>query len=85
MTILARIVAKDIRSTTAMNMRLYVVETEGMTWSASNARVKNKLLQGKSKIALEDRGRIDYLGKLLEQRDQLAGRWCSGGVDTEHG
>ena len=54
-----------------MILRLHVVETEGMTWSASNARVKNKLLQGQSKIALEDQGRINYLGKLLEQRDQL--------------
>jgi len=58
-TILARIVAKDIRSTTAKNLRLLELETDGMTWSASNPAVKKKLLQNGS------------LGGLLEQRDQL--------------
>ena len=70
-TILARIVAKDIRSTTAKNLRLLEVETDGMTWSASNPAVKKKLLQSKLRVPLEEEWRIKYLGKLLEQRDQL--------------
>ena len=70
-TILARIVAKDIRSTTAKNLRLLEVETDGMTWSASNPAVKKKLLQRKPRVPIEEEWRIKYLGKLLEQRDQL--------------
>ena len=52
--IFARIVAEDIRSSTAKKLRLLKVETEGMTWSASNSRVKDKLLQSKPRVALED-------------------------------
>ena len=54
--IFARIVAKDIRST--KKLRLLEVETEGMIWSASNSRVKEKPLQSKPRVALEDQWRF---------------------------
>ena len=69
--ILARIVAKDIRSTTAKNLRLLEVETEGLTWASSKTNVKGKLLQNKPRIPEQDQWRIQYLGHLLEQRDQM--------------
>ena len=81
--ILARIVAKDIRSTTAKNLRLLEVETEGMTWSTSTSRVKEKLLQSKPRVPQEDHWRMKYLGNLLEQRDQLKYAGLEDGVQVE--
>ena len=81
--ILARIVAKDIRSTTAKNLRLLEVETEGMTWSTSTSRVKEKLLQSKPRVPQEDHWSMKYLGNLLEQRDQLKYAGLEDGVQVE--
>ena len=44
--VLANIVAKDVRTTTARNLRLLEEETEGLTWVASNLRVKDMLMKG---------------------------------------
>ena len=67
--ILARIASKDIRSTTARNLRLLEEETGGMTWSNSKHKIPEWLLQGVPGAPEADEWRITYLGKLLEQRD----------------
>ena len=69
--ILARIASKDIRSTTAKNLRLLEDETGGMTWSANKHKVQERLLQGEPGVPEVDGWRIRYLGSLLEQRDIL--------------
>ena len=65
----ARIASKDIRSTTARNLRLLEEETGGMTWSNSKQKIQEMLLQGVPGAPKADEWRITYLGKLLEQRD----------------
>ena len=69
--ILARLVAKDIRTTTARNLRLLEVETGGGTWATSLTLLKEKLKEQDPVVPLEDRWRVPYLGKLLEERDML--------------
>ena len=69
--VLANIVAKDVRTTTARNLRLLEEETEGLTWVASNLRVKDMLIRGEPKVPESVKWRLPYLGKLLEQRDKL--------------
>ena len=69
--ILARIVAKDIRTTTARNLRFLEEETGGKTWAASSLMVKKALLAGETVVPAEASWRVPYLGKLLEERDRL--------------
>ena len=67
--ILASIVAKDVRTTTARNLRLVEAET-GLTWAAGSPCVKKKLLDNELVVPEPVRWRLSYLGKLLEERDQ---------------
>ena len=67
--ILARIVAKDIRTTTARNLRLVEQETGGLPWSTTSWRIKLKLLECEPSVPREEQWRVQYLGKLLEKRD----------------
>ena len=69
--ILARIVAKDIRTTTARNLRFIEVETGGGTWATSLKILKENLKEKNSVVPAQDRWRVAYLGKLLEERDML--------------
>ena len=69
--ILARVVAKDIRSTTARNLRMLESETGGLTWAASAKKIREELDSRKPAIPAEDIWRVPYLGKLLEERDGL--------------
>ena len=78
--ILARIVAKDIWTTTARNLRLLEVETGGGTWATSLTLLKEKLKEQDPVVPLEDKWRVPYLGKLLEERDILL---YEGLADTE--
>ena len=41
--ILARVVTRDIRSTTARNLRLLEKETDGLTWLSSSLKIKEAL------------------------------------------
>ena len=68
--ILARIVAKDVRTTTARNLRLLEMETGGLTWVASPISIRRRLLKT---VTVPEMAvwRLPYLGKLLEERDQL--------------
>ena len=68
--ILARIAVKDVRTTTARNLILLEMETGGLTWVASPMSIRRRLL--KTDTVPEVAGwRLPYLGKLLEERDQL--------------
>ena len=66
--ILARVVAKDTRSTTDKNIRLLEKETGGLTWAASAKKIKGCLGQQREEC---NAWRIPYLGKLIEERDRL--------------
>ena len=68
--ILARIVAKDVRTTTARNLRLLERETGGLTWVASPMCIRRRLLRT-VKVPEMAGWRLPYLGKLLEERDKL--------------
>ena len=70
--ILARVVAKDIRTTTARNMRMLEQETGGLTWAAPGVKIRERLACREPSAPGVDAWRIPYLGRLLEQRDQLA-------------
>ena len=79
-SILARIVSKDIRSTTARNIRLIERETGGLTWTATSWKIREEIVRRELKVSDEDSWRIEYLGKLLEKRDTLV--YC-GQEDSE--
>ena len=80
--ILARIVAKDIRTTTASNLRLLEEETGGLTWAASAAITRKKLISEPG-VPEEDSWRVPYLGKLLEERDRLKYQGLEGSKEVE--
>ena len=69
--ILARVVTRDIRSTTARNLRLLEKETDGLTWLSSSLKIKEALSKKVVNVPESDAWRVPYLGKLLEQRDML--------------
>ena len=68
-TILARMVAGDIRTTTTRNLKMH--EIESGTWAAPVGKVREGLAAGEPAVPNEDTWRISYLGKLLEERDKL--------------
>ena len=76
--ILARVVSKDIRSTTARNLALLERES-GLTWTAPPSKIRDALALSDPVVPDVDVWRIKYLGTLLEQRDILIHR------DDEHG
>ena len=69
--ILARLVAKDIRTTTARNLRMLEQETGGLTWTAPGGKIKEELSTRELAVPRIDAWRIPYLGRLLEERDVL--------------
>ena len=81
--ILARIVAKDIRTNTARNLRLVEEETGGLTWSMASRRIRKELLERKPVVPMEDQWRLQYLGKLLERRDTMLYQGREGCEDVE--
>ena len=52
--ILARVVSKDIRSTTARNIRLLDRETGGLTWAAASWRIREEIGKRVVKVPDED-------------------------------
>ena len=70
-TILARMVAGDIRTTTARNLKMLEIDSGGQTWAAPIGKVREGLAAGEPAVPNEDRWRISYLGKLLEEREIL--------------
>ena len=69
--ILARIVAKDIRTTTGRNLRVLERETGGLTWLTPSRKIKEELQKRQPGVPAEDGWRVPYLGKLWEERDNL--------------
>ena len=70
-SILARVAAKDIRTTTARNLRFLEVETGEGTWATSLIWLREKLKEQDPVAPAEDMWRVPYLEKLLEKRDML--------------
>ena len=69
--ILARMVAKDVRTVTARNLRLLETESCGQSWIAPAVRIHEGLASREPVVPARDSWRIPYLGKLLEERDGL--------------
>ena len=67
---MARLVAKDLRTTTARNIR--VLEREaGLPWWSPAGDIRRELLKKAEVVPNVDRWRLPYLNKLLEERDTL--------------
>ena len=63
-------VAKDVRTVTARNLRL--LETEcGLSWIAPAGKIQEGLASREPVVPARDSWRIPYLGKLLAERDRL--------------
>ena len=69
--ILARLVAKDIRTTTARNLLVLRRETGGLGWTSAARELRKELRKREVPVPDMDFWRLPYLGKLLEQRDIL--------------
>ena len=70
-TILANLVARDIRSPTGSNLRLISGLTEGDPWTDGPGVMRSKLTEAEAvTVADMDRWRIQYLGVLLGQRQE---------------
>ena len=69
--VLARVVAGDVRSTTAKNLRLLDEERDGVGLLVPTWKIREKLMERKPVIPVADAWRVRYLGKLLEERDKL--------------
>ena len=81
--ILARVVAKDIRSTTAKNLRMLEKETGGLTWTAPARRIRNELGSRQQEVPAQDTWRVSYLGQLLEERNRLVYKGEEGSQEVE--
>ena len=70
MQFMVGIVSRDIRSTTARNLR-YIREESGLDPRIeSPENLRKKLLERKMAVPDEDKWRIPYLCRLLEERQQ---------------
>ena len=70
-SILANIVARDVRSVTGRNVKLVITEFGSNLWSDSLGSLQAGLLESESvTIAREDSWRVPYLGSLLQHRQE---------------
>ena len=69
--ILAKVGARDIRTTTARNLRMLELETGGLTWAASSGRLREELAIREPVVTRVDAWRIPYFESFLEERDIL--------------
>ena len=83
MNILARVAAKDIRTTTARNLRLVEEQTGGLTWSVPSWRIKKRLLEREPVVPMVDNWRLQYLGKLLQRRASMLYQGMEGCEEVE--
>ena len=68
---MASIVGRDMRTTTGSNLKLLEESTGLDPWIYGSGRLKEELLkQELVEVPETDRWRVEYLGKLLEQRQQ---------------
>ena len=67
---LAHIVARDVRTTTGMNLH-HVQEMTGLDpWNCMGGQVRKVLDEKLVELPVQDEWRLPYLGRLLEQRGQ---------------
>ena len=69
-SVLANIVARDIRTTTGSNLALIREVTVLDPWSCSSGQVRKVLGEVESEVPAQDQWRIAYLEKLLAQRGE---------------
>ena len=70
-SVLAHIVARDVRTTTGSNLH-HVKEMTGLDpWCCLGSQVKRVLGEKLADLPEQDKWRLPYLGKLLEQRGDL--------------
>ena len=62
--ILDRVMAKDIRSTTAKNPRLLDNETGGLNWVASSKTIKEELESREQKVTVKDKVEVRHLNDI---------------------
>ena len=68
---MSRIVARDVRSTTAINIGLIQDITRINLWTARQSEVKEALVANEAvAVPDQDRWRIPYLIRLLSERSQ---------------
>ena len=66
---LARLVARDVRSTTGRNILLISTQSGCNVWEDSFSMIKAKLTEAEiSEVEEQNQWRVKYLGLLLEQR-----------------
>ena len=70
-TIMARLVVKDVRTTTAKNIKVLERETGGLSWRSTPGEIRKELFKKVEDIPVTDQWRLPYLTKLLEQRDMM--------------
>ena len=70
-SVLAHMVARDIRTTTGNNLSLIRELTATDPWSTTSSQVKKVLCDRQAQVPEQDAWRIGYLAKLLEQRGEL--------------
>ena len=69
-SVMSRVAAGDVRTTTGLNLRLIKLETGIDPLSSSAPRVKAALVVNRAPIPDSDRWRLRYLAKLLEARGE---------------
>ena len=69
--IMARVASKDIRSSTARNLRLVEESSGGQTWLSSRGKIIAGLRRRDVRVPMEEEWRINLLGNLLERRNIL--------------
>jgi hypothetical protein len=61
----------SIRTTTAKNINVLERETGGLTWRSTPGEIRKELFNKLEDIPFTDQWRLQYLTKLLEQRDMM--------------
>ena len=69
-SVLAHIVARDVRTTTGSNLQLIQDLTALDPWSCCGSQVKKVMGEKLAQVPQQDMWRLQYLGKLLEQRGE---------------
>ena len=69
-SVLAYVVARDIRTTTGSNLALVREVTALDPWSCSSGQVRKLLGEVEAEVPAQDQWRIAYLEKLLAQKGE---------------
>ena len=69
--LMANLSARDVRSSVGRNLRYLQVESGLDPWTMSPAQLRSALFNSKAQTPQEDRWRLSYLARLLQERGQL--------------